>query len=123
MTEEIQPINIDFDFSISERDFHQNSPQYATFAHASFDGANFHVVFLVTTPTPTDTKEKTKAEVVARLVLPPPAVVSTIQALQDAFAHPVVEGIYAPLYTPNKLGSDDVDNDPRSSTAEAERDG
>lgn len=100
MTDITRDVTLNVDFNINQGDFFQVDPKYATFPYVSFDGINFHLVFLVTTPTPSQPQEKMQAEVVARLVLPPPAVVATIQALQEAFANPVAEGIYAPLFSP-----------------------
>lgn len=115
-------IQLNVDVSINERDFYQTDPQYATFPYVSFDGINFHVVFLVTTPTMAEAGQKQRAEVVTRLVMPLPAVLATIEELQKAVSNPVAEGIYAPLYESAKQAADDADTDRGSSTAEAERD-
>lgn len=97
MADSPREITLPIDVNINQGDFFQVDPKYATFPYVSFDGFNFHLVFLVTTPTPSQSEEKPQAEVVARLVLPPPTVVATLQALQEAFDNPTPEGIFAPL--------------------------
>lgn len=122
MTDAPREIALDVDFNISQSDFFQVDPKYATFPYVSFDGINFHLVFLVTTPTPSQPQEKTQAEVVARLVLPPPAVVATLQALQEAFSNPVAKGIYAPLFSPEDQagqGSDTPNKEAESQEVES----
>jgi len=84
---------------INERQFHNTNPQYATVPHVTFDGVNYHLVFLVTAPSPLPVEHEQRmktvpAQVVARIVIPPPVVLSTIQALQNAIGQVAEDSVF-----------------------------
>lgn len=83
--------------TINERQFQEAAPVYVTFPHVSFDGFNFHLVFLSGTPHPIDTDDTPSVRVSARLVMPPVVADATVRALLSALKNPQPTGILADL--------------------------
>lgn len=83
---EVGHFQLQLNVSINQREFAESPVRYATLAHVSYDGVNFHLVFLATTPPPlvgVEPSENVDAQVVARIVLPPTSALTTALLLRD----------------------------------------
>ncbi len=95
---------------INQRQFHDTVPTYVTFPDVSFDGFNFHLVFLTSTPVPMDDPSASSAvRVAARLVMPWPTADATVRALIEALQAQQPVGLLADMV--REAQSRDADSD------------
>lgn len=91
-------IDLTLSLSVSERQFLDVRPEYANWAHVAFDGVNFHLTFYEIHPEAYDPQRDWRAQVIARLVLPPQVAMATQDALKRSLQDPKIEGILSPLF-------------------------
>lgn len=97
---------------INHRQFHETVPTYVTFPDVSFDGFNFHLVFLSSTPVPMDDPSASSTvRVAARLVMPWPTADATARALLDALNAQKPVGLLADMVRQAQAAAEGEDSD------------